>query len=268
MDLRQYWNFNDPAGSESRFRELLETDLDPETRLIVLTQIARTLGLRKMYAEAHAVLDEVDPQLQPTQTRAVAYAHLERGRTLRSSGDVEASRPHFEAASTCPNDELRVDAIHMLAIIASDPEESERLNRQALAESHASDDPGAQRWVGSLSNNLGWSLHDQGRYEEALEIFRIAEGFRNKGTDELSKRIASWCVARCLRSLGRLDEALAIQRRLESGEADGYVNEEIGEILLAQGKTDEAKSYFSKAAEQLEGEVEPERLARLRELGQ
>lgn len=68
---------------------------------------------------------------------------------------------------------------------------------------------------------------------QALEC-RIEQG------DAHLARVARWCVARVLRSLGRIEEALAQQWALldegmAAGEADGYVHEEIGECLLAQG---------------------------------
>jgi hypothetical protein len=84
-------------------------------------------------------------------------------------------------------------------------------------------------------------------------------------------------VARCLRSLGRHEEALARQQRLlaehrRAGSSDGYINEEIAENLLALGRADEARPQFAAAAQLLaqdEGlaQAEPQRLARLRRLG-
>src|SRR5206468_3280997 len=63
---------------------------------------------------------------------------------------------------------------------------------------------------------------------------------------------ARWAVARCLRSLGRIDEALAAQRALlaedeNTRQHDGYVYEEIGECLAAQHKEAEAQPWFAKA---------------------
>jgi hypothetical protein len=55
--------------------------------------------------------------------------------------------------------------------------------------------------------------------------------------------IAKWSVARTLRSLGRVDEALAMQMAQKeevdaSGTSDGYVSEEIGECLLLLGRSE------------------------------
>jgi tetratricopeptide (TPR) repeat protein len=89
-------------------------------------------------------------------------------------------------------------------------------------------------------------------------------------------RIAKWAVARCLRSLGRLDEALHLQRELEEEHAaartsDGYVFEEIAELLDSLGEPTEARAYFARAADELGKDEsfvqnEPARLARLRSM--
>jgi Flp pilus assembly protein TadD len=66
---------------------------------------------------------------------------------------------------------------------------------------------------------------------------------------------------------------LALQRSLLATiREDGYVSEELGELLLALGRGDEARPHFRRAADLLSqdawlAEREPERLARLRQLG-
>ena len=80
-------------------------------------------------------------------------------------------------------------------------------------------------------------------------------------------------MARALRSLGRLEEALAIQSELADDPAnadDGYIPEEIGECLVELGRVDEAKASFARAHAILSqdawlAEHEPERIARLAE---
>ena len=131
----------------------------------------------------------------------------------------------------------------MLAIAAETGEETLAWNERALELAEASEDERAQRWRASLLNNLGWARHDGGDYEAALSLFEralferaLAE--RQKRGPNRETRIARWCVARCLRSLGRLEEALAQQRELLAeeeafGETAGFTWEEIGECLLA-----------------------------------
>ena len=89
--------------------------------------------------------------------------------------------------------------------------------------------------------------------------------------------VAAWCVARMLRSLGRIEEALARQMALKeesefAGESDGYIFEEIGECLLTLNRLEEARAYFAKAYELFSKyswlmEHETERLARLKHFG-
>jgi len=75
-----------------------------------------------------------------------------------------------------------------------------------------------------------------------------------------------------------VEESLAIQRELEKQIADlenpdGYVYEELAECLHALGWRDEAKPNFRRAHELLSkdpwlNESEPERIERLRDLGE
>ena len=105
-----------------------------------------------------------------------------------------------------------------------------------------SPDPAARRWVASIANNMAWARHDAGAYDEALELFTLALVERERQDDPGRTRIARWSVARCLRSLGRTEEALAEQRSLQAeldvlGETDEHVTEEIAECLRALGRS-------------------------------
>ena len=65
-----------------------------------------------------------------------------------------------------------------------------------------------------LLHNLGWTLHDRGEYAAALDCWRQALAAREAAHDVPRARIARWTVARGLRSLGKLDDAEAMQRAL------------------------------------------------------
>src|SRR4051795_9532391 len=116
-DLSELWDFDDPAGSELRLRAAADMAEGPD-RLVLLTQVARALGLQERYDEGHAVLD----QLAVDDAEVVTRTALERGRLFRSSGDPEAARPHFEAAAASAEaaglEALHIDALHMLALVA------------------------------------------------------------------------------------------------------------------------------------------------------
>lgn len=308
-DIDALWDFGDPAASEARFGQLLERmrgQAPADYLAQIHSQIARTHSLRADFAAAGCWLDEGEALCLAAETRgedvrtARVRLLLERGRCLNSDGDPAAGAPLFQAAlaaaEAAGEEHLACDAAHMLGI-ALPGEEGLAWNRRAIAMAEAARDPRARRWLGSLYNNSGWSLHDQGRYDEALELFEKSLTFR-EAQDPAGEaaRIARWCRARCLRSLGRLEVALSEQRALlEAGRAargaaediaadggdansddadgdDGFVHEELGELLLALGRPDEARGHFARAhalLSRLTGleTLDEGRLARLQALG-
>jgi tetratricopeptide (TPR) repeat protein len=279
-DFDSLWDYSDPAGTETQFRSILPQYPEGNERLELLTQIARTQGLQRKFDDAHRTLDEVEKQLTIEPSRATVRYLLERGRVFNSSMHPDQARPFFERAAALAKelkeDSHAVDAVHMLAIVADPGSASLELNLQAIEMAESSADEKARGWLGSLYNNTGWSYHGMGDYESALKIFEKAEShFRGAGSED-RLRIAKWTVARCLRSMNRIEEALSKQMALKAefdsiGGSDGYVDEEIGECLLLLKRGDEAKPYFAKAYELLSRdewltENEPERLKRMKEL--
>ncbi|MFN8445618.1 MAG: tetratricopeptide repeat protein [Caldilineaceae bacterium] len=247
-----------------------------------MTQIARTQALQAHFEPAHATLDEAEKLLQPDWTRAHIRYCLERGRVYNSSGHVDAARSLFldawELTISCQcEDALAIDAAHMIAIVEP-PSKQLDWNLQALAMAERSSDEKAKRWKASLYNNIGWTYHDQGEYEKALDCFQKALAERQAQKSEAEIRIARWCVARTLRSLNRIDESLAMQQALladfeASGEKDGFVNEEIAECLLLQGRQKESMPHFARAYELLSKDIwlarnEAARLERLLNLSE
>ena len=279
-DFDSLWDYSNPDQTEIKFREILPQFPEGRERLELLTQIARTQGLQRKFDEAHKTLDEVEGQLPVEPSRARVRYLLERGRVFNSSGHAGDAHPFFEQAMILAQelgeDFYAVDAVHMLAIVA-DPGSSLELNLKAIQMAEASGEEKARGWLGSLYNNTGWSYHDMGNYESALRVFEKAETYfrEKKSPDRL--RIAQWTVARCLRSLNRVEEALSKQMALKAefdsiGGSDGYVEEEIGECLLILHREVEAKPYFAKAYVELSRDEwlaanEPGRLKRMKELG-
>ena len=279
-ELDTVWNFDDPAASERDFQVVAgraRVESDGAFLGEALTQLARAQGLRGRFDDARRTLDEAENALRRDDKRARVRLLLERGRVANSSGaDGRGSASFLEAwelARAAGEDALAVDAAHMLGIVEP-PNEAWSWNERAMELARASPDPRAQRWVGSLANNMGWARHEAGRYDDALELFRVALDERRATGSADQVRIARWCVARCLRSLGRVDEALAEQHALAGELAaesvdDGYVDEVVAECLLALGRSVEARPSFARAAELLavDPAVTPERLERLRAAG-
>jgi tetratricopeptide (TPR) repeat protein len=279
--LDQLWDYDDPSASEWRFRDLLpRMPAGTPAYLELLTQIARAQGLQRDFDAAHLTLDTVERALAAGGERVHIRYLLERGRAFNSSKQPERARPLFlaawERAQAAGEDFYAIDAAHMLAIVVP-PEQSHAWNLQALELAELTPDQRAKKWLGSLCNNMGWAYHDAGQYDQALARFEQALTYREAQGQEREARIARWSVARTLRSLGRTEEALAMQQALieaneRAGADDGYVFEELGECLLALGHPAEAQPYFARAYAELSrdpwlAEGEPERLARLKALG-
>jgi len=283
LDFDSLWNYNDPLTTEQQFRQLLpvaESKDDKSYLAQLLTQIARAQGLQRRFDDAHQTLDVAAALLNDDlQTARVRYV-LERGRVFNSANKPDQARPLFleawERAQTVHGDSYAVDAAHMLAIVAPSAEQMD-WNLKALSLAESSPQPRAHKWLGSLYNNIGWTYHDLKQYDDALAVFEKALTYRQEQGEAANIRVAKWCVARTLRSLGRTQEALDQQLALltehqAAGSSDGYVNEEIGECLLALGRIDESRPYFAKAYAELSkddwlAENEAPRLARLKTLG-
>ncbi len=282
-DFDARWNYNQPAETAARFEQILRDTRDtapPEYIAELLTQIARTHSLRRNFDQAHAVLDQVQAMLaRPNMQTATIRHRLERGRTFNSAGDKPAATRDFQdawkRAGEAGRDGLAVDAAHMLAIV-SPPAEALAWNERAFALAEASDDPAARKWRGSLANNIGWTHFEQRDYDRALDSFERALVFREESGTAAEIQIARWCIAKTCRMQGRLDDALKILRELEASPLEdaepGYTWEELAECLLAQGSAEAARPYFARAHERLSQdpwlvENEPDRIARLRQLG-
>jgi tetratricopeptide (TPR) repeat protein len=155
--------------------------------------------------------------------------------------------------------------MHMLAICA-EPDGQADLNRAAIERARASNQPGGRKWLGSLLNNLGWSLFEEKKITEDLVTFEEALAFRI----ELGKRIreAKWAVARALRELGKINEALEIQLEIVSGEPDGYVHEELA-LLYREKACEHAKTAVALfSADEWFCQNSYERVAHMKELGE
>ena len=281
VTLDKLWDFDQPALSEQRFRtEAAKHPPRSREAAEAATQIARAQGLQRKFVDADETLDAVQRTLDTQPARVRVRYLLERGRRDNSSKRRAPAIAWFEQAIAASDQDTlpgasyyRVDALHMLAI-ASPAEQQLDWNKRAIAAAQSSDDARTQRWRIALFNNIGWTMHDRGNFEAALDYWRQALAAAEKdGHDATRTRIGRWTVARGLRSLGKLDEAEAMQRALadelqQAHVQDGYVFEELAEIAIARGDRAGARPWAAKALELLRNDAdlvanEPARLARL-----
>jgi tetratricopeptide (TPR) repeat protein len=258
--LRALWSFDDLDASEVRFGEQLENEETDDGRAEVLTQLARVEGLRGAFDAGERLVEEAEG-LAGTSGVAKARIDLERGRLRRSSGDSEAALPLFESAFTAAleADELfvAVDAAHMAALAAPDPEGFSAWTQRGI-ELAENADPSVRYWLGSLLNNLGWHHFEAGDHEQALAAFErgLEERERDPGNPE-PIALARYAVAKTLRELGRPEEARsqleqAVAWADAQGQPDGWYHEELALTYAALGRDDDASAQARLALPLLE----------------
>jgi tetratricopeptide (TPR) repeat protein len=269
-DLNALWDFTNPALSEQRFREALATaekDQRPDDALILQTQIARTLGLRRQLDDARALLRSLEPRLAQAGPEARTRHALEWGRNHisavtrpaeRTPENLAIAREAYTRALAVAReaglDGLAIDAVHMMAFVDDAPAEQRRWNEQALAMVLASTQPAGRRWEASIRNNLGLSLRALGQHAESLPHLERALALREAaGASPRQQYVARWLWAHSLRLAGRLDDALAQQTLLEGrmhvvGDPDPYVLEELELIHRGRGDAARAAAYAERLA--------------------
>jgi tetratricopeptide (TPR) repeat protein len=260
LDLITLWDFNRPDVSEARFRQALESARGDDA-LILHTQIARCHGLRKDFVAARQALQLIEPAIVTAGPEAQTRFHLEWGRSFASathtpeqlSTEAKASaRQAYETAwglaRAARLDALAIDAIHMFAFLDTAPADQLKWGQAALDVVQVSSQADARRWEASVRHNIGYALHQLGRYDEALSQFQHALALRERSHNADAIHVAHWMVAWTLRSLKRSDEALAIQLRLErsadaAGKPDPFVFEELEILFRARGDMVKADHY-------------------------
>lgn len=258
VDISALWNFGDPALSEECFRTAL-TDASDNDKAILLTQIARTYGLRRDFEKAREILATVNAQFPEAKVRKL----LELGRTYASMThkpdemDAEQARTAyleaFDIAKDHGLDGLAVDALHMMTVVDPAPEKQIEWNEKAIEFMEASSDLAAKKWAGSLYNNLGYALHLAGRYDEALAKFELSLKERESAGNAGGARVAKWMIAWTHRAKGDITKALQLQLALEheceqAGEPDPYVFEELEKLYDEIGDSAKAAEYHAKRA--------------------
>ncbi|MEZ6003868.1 MAG: tetratricopeptide repeat protein [Planctomycetota bacterium] len=280
--IERLWNYEDPEGTRAAFEHLLveaNAQWPVGPRLELETQVARTYSLEGKFEQAHGLLDGVAGELPKEPSRARVRYDLERGRSFLSADRPNEARPYFleawRLASGLGQEFLAVDAAHMLGILEQGAESLD-WNWKAIELAESAGDPRARTWLGALYNNTGWTCHDNGDYEKAMDLWQRAATWHARYGSPQSERIARWTVARGFRSLGKPAQALEILQGLATETEDpaetGYIHEELAENLLLLKRAEEARPHFQAAAEILAQDRwlvdhEPERLKRLAELG-
>jgi tetratricopeptide (TPR) repeat protein len=273
-DFDKLWDFSNPESTEAKFRELLGRVDDPELRLLIQTQIARTFSLRGMFTEAHATLDAVENELARSGPIVRVRYFLERGRTFNSAARAQEALSLFERARALATESgeinFEIDAVHMLAIASPDHADQIRWNLSGieLCTRH----PEHSRWLRALYNNLGETYRAAGQYEKSLSCFqKLLRWYEDRvlPVDRYARVDEAKLLRLCNRPTESLKKMSALRDELlAAGETDGFVEEELAESLEACGRVADSRAHFRKAWDKLKTEnwiqtSEPARWQRL-----
>jgi tetratricopeptide (TPR) repeat protein len=178
-----------------------------------------------------------------------------RGRFEWKDDDLAASRKTFnEMFVYCNTNALwsrAVDAAHMIAIVAENPEEQIEWSRKGI---EAAESGGVESWLGPLWNNLAGTYYDMKQYDSALTCYIKAREYHWRFSGEVAKLYADYHVGMANRLAGNLDEAekwlrpvLAWAERLENHSAVGQACEDMAEIRISRGNEKEGLALLKRA---------------------
>lgn len=289
QDLDLLWSSAEPAASELVYLALLPgaqllTGKDRAHLAELLTQIARSQTLQGKGTEARQNLELADEMLRDTQVACPVSVRirwlLERGRLYVWDKTPSQARAMFVEAWTLAKnsgeDHFVVEIAQMMARIEPQKVQQEWLDR-AINVAESSPQLKAKRWLGSLYASLGWKLYDLRQFQNAFETFQKSLSHLKLHGTTREVFVARWSTGKVLRTMGKTEDALVIQKALLAelgigGIRDGRLYEELAECLQTLEHTAEAQLYFELAYRELSNDEwvtdnQPVKLKRMKELG-
>ncbi len=186
------------------------------------------------HKEAIAALEEA---LRQKPDYAEAYLCL--GQAQEGKGDAAAAeRTYLQALRMYPNFPYAKQSLSSLLIDQKRPQEAEDVLREALAVGS----PNPQQ-VAAFQHNLGLALKMQGRFDEALELFDLAQ----KAVPQMP--LVDYNRANTLQGLGRLENAIDSYRKaIAHNPLDIAAHGDLNRLLYRLGRDDELLSSFDEVA--------------------
>lgn len=213
-ELDALWLPGDPIASAGRLAAAAAEPARSEVvRAELQTQRARALGLQGRIEEAEALLDSLEPAGGVLEVRVL----LERGRVRLAAGRSGEAVPLLESALRAARRDgdtaLAVESA--LSLAEADRPHTQQWIEEGLADLSGAGDPDLLRWGVVLHDLRGWARLDDGDAAAALASFEDAAALAGRFGTPDQRFAAQWATGRVLRELGRLEEALEVQRRLE-----------------------------------------------------
>jgi tetratricopeptide (TPR) repeat protein len=289
QDLDQLWNPADLPTSKAALEALLPaaeklTGQDRGYLIELLSLISRAEAFEKNFSKARASLEKAERLLEDPgavyRTSAKIRWLFEKGRLYVLERTPAQARRFFEEAWTLAinsaEDYFAVEIAQLMASTEPQKSQQEWILR-AIEIAEGSPLPKTKRLLGGLYTSLGWKLYDLRQYDRALEVFQKSLRHLKAQNAAHEAFVAQWSIGKVLRKLGKLEEALAIQKALLAelgigGARDGRLYEELAECLQSLKRTTEAQLYFELAYRELSDDDwvtdnQPLALKRMKDLG-
>ncbi|RKX28885.1 MAG: hypothetical protein DRP47_03185 [Candidatus Zixiibacteriota bacterium] len=238
-----------------------EFNISVETE--ALSQMARMNLLLGDPEEGHKWLSKAGERASESDPMGWSRYLGVRGRFEWQDDDLKTARVTFEKMfEYCNANALwgrAVDAAHMIAIVAKNPEDQIEWGRRGIEIAEAADN---ESWLGPLWNNLAGTYWDIKQYDFALSCYKKAREYHWRFSGEVAKLFADYHIGMTYRFLGQNDEArkwlrpvLAWAERLENHGVIGQACEDLGEADISDGKKDSGLQMLKRAQKeyQLEG---------------
>jgi len=223
--------------------ELAEIDFNRPVETEALAQIARLHLMDGKTDEGRIWLDKAAERASDSDPMGWSRFLGVRGRFEWKEDDLTKARATFgEMYEYCNTNGLwarSVDAAHMIAIVADNPEEQIKWGRRGI---EAAESGAVENWLGPLWNNLAITYYEDKQLDSALDCFLKAREYHWRHSGEEAKLFADYHVGMIYRALGKLEESgqwlrpvLAWAERLENHSAIGQACEDLGEIEIVKG---------------------------------
>lgn len=289
QDLDRLWNPADPASSEAALKSLLAEaqssdggERDPLIELYSL--IARAESFQGKLGPARASLGKAQQLLEEQKDASKVSVRIrwliEMGRLQILEKTPSQARALFSEAwnlaGQSGEDYFAVEIAQLMAK-TEPPKAQQGWIVRAIEIAESSPLPKTKRWLGTLYSGLAWKLYDLKQYEKALELFQKSLGHLKTNGTAKEAFVAQWSIGKVLRTLGKTEEALAIQKALLAelgigGARDGRLYEELAECLHTLKREAEAQPFYELAYQELSKDEwvtdnRPVELKRLKDLG-
>jgi tetratricopeptide (TPR) repeat protein len=225
-----------------------------------LSQLARCCLTTGRKTEGRTYLEKAGQKANISDPMGWSRYLSVKGRYQWKDDSLEAARETFiDMFNFCRENGLwgrMIDASNMMVIVSDKLEDQVAWSEKGIEAAEAG---GEEQWLGPLWNNLAGSYFDAKRYDSALECYLKARDYHWRFSDESSKLFADYHIGMSYRFLGQFDEAkkwlrpvLAWAERMEHHSAAGQASQDMGEIDIAEGKTESGVEMLKRARREYE----------------